>query len=55
MSAPLPNYRFSYLIARRPSWPADCQAFGRQLLDALEKNDAEGLALLRATQEIRRS
>jgi hypothetical protein len=51
VSAPLPNYRFSYLIQRAAELAGTCQAFGRQLLDALEKNDAEGLALLRATQE----
>ena len=51
VSAPLPNYRFSYLIQRATELAGTCQAFGRQLLDALEKNDAEGLALLRATQE----
>ena len=51
VSAPLPNYRFSYLIQRATELASTCQAFGRQLLDVLEKNDAEGLALLRATQE----
>jgi hypothetical protein len=51
VSAPLPNYRFGYLIQRAAELASTCQAFGRQLLDALEKNDAEGLALLRATQE----
>jgi hypothetical protein len=51
VSAPLPNYRFSHLIQRAAELASTCQAFGRQFLDALEKNDAEGLALLRATQE----
>jgi peptidoglycan hydrolase-like protein with peptidoglycan-binding domain len=51
LSAPLPNYRFSYLMAKASEYAADSRAFGRLLLDALEKNDAEGLALLRATQE----
>jgi Tc toxin complex TcA C-terminal TcB-binding domain len=51
VNAPLPNYRFSYLIQRAAELASICQAFGRQLLDVLEKNDAEGLALLRATQE----
>ncbi len=51
VSAPLPNYRFSYLIQRATELASTCQAFGRNLLDALEKYDAEGLALLRATQE----
>jgi hypothetical protein len=51
VSAPLPNYRFSYLIQRAADLAGTCQAFGRQFLDVLEKNDAEGMALLRATQE----
>jgi hypothetical protein len=51
VNAPLPNYRFSYLIQRAADLASTCQAFGRSLLEALEKNDAEGLALLRATQE----
>jgi hypothetical protein len=51
MNAPLPNYRFSHLIQRAADLASTCQGFGRQLLDALEKYDAEGLALLRATQE----
>ncbi len=51
LSAPMPNYRFSYLIAKAAEYASDCRTFGRLLLDALEKNDAEGLAVLRATQE----
>src|SRR5262249_47861380 len=51
LSAPLPNYRFSYLIAKAAELASACQSLGRQLLDALEKKDAEGLALLRATHE----
>jgi Tc toxin complex TcA C-terminal TcB-binding domain len=51
LSAPLPNYRFSYLIAKATELASACQSLGRQLLDALEKKDAEGLALLHATLE----
>jgi hypothetical protein len=51
LSAPLPNYRFSYLIGKASELVSECQAFGRALLEALEKNSAEELALLRATQE----
>jgi hypothetical protein len=51
VSAPLPNYRFSYLSQRAAELASTCQSFGRQFLDVLEKNDSEGLALLRATQE----
>ncbi|MGH3297611.1 MAG: neuraminidase-like domain-containing protein [Trebonia sp.] len=46
-----PNYRFSYLLGKALELCADCRAFGTELLAALEKGDAEGLALLRATQE----
>jgi len=51
LAAPLPNYRHSFLIAKAAELTASCQSFGHSLLDALEKNDAEGLVLLRATQE----
>jgi hypothetical protein len=51
VNAPLPNYRFSYLIGKAAELASVCQTFGHQLLETLEKNDAEGLALLRATQE----
>ncbi len=52
LSAPLPSYRFSYLVAKAGELASICQSFGQQLLDALEKYDVEGLALLRAAQEI---
>lgn len=52
LSAPLPVYRFSYLIGKAAEFTSLCQGFGKELLDALEKNDAEGLALLRAAQEV---
>ena len=51
LSAPPPNYRFSYLLGKAIELCADCRAFGGALLTALEKGDAEGLALLHATQE----
>jgi hypothetical protein len=51
ISAPLPNYRFSYLITKASELAASCQGFGQRFLEVLEKNDAEGLALLRANQE----
>ncbi len=51
VSAPLPNYRFSYLITKASELAASCQAFGQRFLEVLEKSDAEGLALLRANQE----
>jgi len=51
LGAPIPNYRFAYLLSKASDYAAECRVFGRMLLDALEKNDAEGLAVLRATQE----
>jgi hypothetical protein len=51
LSAPLPNYRFSYLIGKASELVSECQAFGKALLEALDKTNAEDLALLRATQE----
>jgi hypothetical protein len=51
LSAPLPNYRFTHLIRKASELATMSQAFGRQLLEALERNDAEALALLHATQE----
>ena len=51
MNTPPPNYRFSYLLSKAVELCGDVRAFGGALLAALEKGDAEGLALLRATQE----
>src|SRR5262249_10771164 len=51
INTPPANYRFSYLLSKALELCADCRAFGSGLLAALEKGDAEGLALLRATQE----
>jgi hypothetical protein len=51
LSAPLPFQRFAVTYARAVEVTADLRQFGGQLLGALEKQDAETLALLRATQE----
>jgi hypothetical protein len=51
ISAPLPNYRCTYMLQKALEMCAECRSLGGALLSALEKNDAEGLALLRATQE----
>lgn len=45
-------YRFNELLKRAYNFCKEVQALGRELLTALEKNDAEGLALLRSSQEI---
>jgi hypothetical protein len=51
LSAPLPYYRFSYVLQKALEVCAECRSFGGEILAALEKNDAEALALLRATRE----
>jgi hypothetical protein len=51
IGAPLPNYRFNYMLQKALEMCAECRSFGGALLAALEKNDAEALAVCRATQE----
>ena len=46
-----PCYRFNVLAARAGELVAEVKALGNALLAALEKGDAEGLALLRAQHE----
>jgi len=48
----LPNYRFSVMIQKATELCTEVKSLGAALLAALEKQDAEGLALLRASQEI---
>ncbi len=50
--APLPNYRFSFTLQKALELAAELKALGSALLAALEKGDAEELALLRSSQEI---
>ncbi len=49
--APLPHYRFSYMLQKALELCADVKALGSSLLSALEKKDAEKLSLIRASQE----
>lgn len=51
LSAPLPFYRFPYLLQKALEACAELKALGASLLSALEKRDAEALAALRATHE----
>jgi len=51
LNAPLPNYRFSYMLQKALEMCAECRSLGASLLSTLEKKDAEDLALLRATHE----
>lgn len=48
----LPNYRFRVLIQKAIELCNDVKSLGQSLLSALEKKDAEELALLRASQEV---
>jgi hypothetical protein len=50
--APLPMYRFNVMIARAAELAGEVKAMGSALLAALEKEDAEELALLRSKQEL---
>ncbi|HEX2085959.1 MAG TPA: hypothetical protein VHF89_09780, partial [Solirubrobacteraceae bacterium] len=50
--APLPFYRFSFMVARAREVCTQARALGSALLSALEKRDAEELALLRSEHEL---
>lgn len=51
LSAPLPHYRFSYMLQKALEVCADLKSLGSALLSALEKKDGEELAAIRAKQE----
>ncbi|BAZ33812.1 hypothetical protein NIES4074_63260 (plasmid) [Cylindrospermum sp. NIES-4074] len=51
LNAPLPPYRFSYLIEKAKQYTQTVQSFGSALLSALEKKDVEELTLLRSVHE----
>jgi hypothetical protein len=52
LSAPLPYYRFAVMLQKAYSLNQTVRSLGGKLLSALEKQDAEELALLRANQEV---
>ena len=52
MNAPLPLYRFTFMLQRALELCNEVKALGNALLSALEKKDAEGLALLRSSNEL---
>jgi hypothetical protein len=52
LNAPLPLYRFGFMIQRALELCAEVKSLGASLLAALEKKDAEALALLRSNHEI---
>lgn len=53
LNAPLPLYRFSFLIQKATELCTEVKSLGGALLAALEKKDAEHLALLRSSHEIK--
>ena len=52
IQAPLPAYRFTYMLQKALDMCNECRAFGGAFLSALEKNDAEVLAVMRSTHEV---
>ena len=52
LNAPIPYYRFSYIVQKAIEFCSDIKILGSNLLSAIEKNDAEKLSLLRSSQEL---
>ncbi|HET8775638.1 MAG TPA: hypothetical protein VFP80_17695, partial [Thermoanaerobaculia bacterium] len=52
INAPLPAYRFTFMVQKATELCNDVRAFGSALLGVLEKKDAEALGALRSTHEI---
>ncbi len=52
LNAPLPHYRFTYILQKAMSLCQEVKGLGGALLAALEKKDAEALAVLRAGNQI---
>ncbi|HLZ85731.1 MAG TPA: hypothetical protein VKQ52_00770, partial [Puia sp.] len=52
LNSPLPYYRFQTLVQKASELAGEVKSLGASLLSALEKKDAEALALLRSSQEI---
>ena len=52
LSAPLPHYRFRYLLERALEFNNATKALGSALLDALDRRDGEALARIRAGHEV---
>ena len=51
LSAPMPLYRFEYMLQKALDFTNDVKSLGSNLLSVLEKKDAEDMALLRSTHE----
>jgi peptidoglycan hydrolase-like protein with peptidoglycan-binding domain len=52
LSAPLPHYRFTYMMQKARELTGVVKSLGAALLQVLEKRDAEALALLRSSGEV---
>jgi hypothetical protein len=52
MNSPLPNYRFSVMVQKTLELCAEVKSLGSALLQAMEKKDAEDMALLRSSNGI---
>ena len=52
LNAPLPYYRFQYMFQKAIELCVDVRSLGTSLLSALEKKDAEEMALLRSGHEV---
>lgn len=51
MNAPMPLYRFKFIVQKANEVCAEVQSLGNALLQALEKRDAEAFAQLRSSNE----
>jgi hypothetical protein len=51
LNSPPPHYRFAYMVQKALEICSQLQALGNSLLSALEKRDAERLALMRSEDE----
>ncbi len=52
LSAPVPHYRYSFMLEKAKEFTNTVISFGSSFLDALEKKDAEELALLQNSHEL---
>ncbi|MCG8390386.1 MAG: hypothetical protein MJA30_32860, partial [Cytophagales bacterium] len=52
LNAPIPIYRFEYMLQRAYDFSNEVRNLGNAILSALEKKDGEELALLRAGHEV---
>ncbi|MCK8463159.1 neuraminidase-like domain-containing protein [Aliiroseovarius sp. S1339] len=51
LNAPLPKYRFSFMLAKATEFTGDVRSLGATILAAMEKRDSEELTLIRNQHE----